>query len=122
MMRDLALLMPLAVARIAARPGALPRLAGAAWCCRWPRCCSSTLWTFGAIALLGRPLTILTVILAPNLIAIGSVYGVHLLARYEEEALASPDAPSAALRCLEHMTAPVLISGLTTVIGFASCS
>ena len=46
----------------------------------------ATLWTFGAIALLERPLTILTVILAPNLIAIGSVYGVHVIIRYEEEA------------------------------------
>ena len=45
----------------------------------------ATLWTFGAIALLGRPLTILTVILAPNLISIGSVYGVHVITRYEEE-------------------------------------
>lgn len=80
----------------------------------------ATLWTFGAIALLERPLTILTVILAPNLIAIGSVYGVHVVARYVEEAPDSSDSRTAALRCLGHVTTPVLISGLTTLIGFAA--
>ena len=84
-LRDLALLMPLAVAGIAAvltfclgswRGVVLPL----------GSVLIATLWTFGAIALLERPLTILTVILAPNLIAIGSVYGVHVIIRYEEEA------------------------------------
>jgi predicted RND superfamily exporter protein len=118
-LRDLALLMPLAVAGIAAvlslclgswRGVVLPL--GAVLI--------ATLWTFGAIALLERPLTILTVILAPNLIAIGSVYGVHVIIRYEEEALRVADSPAAALACLQHITTPVLISGLTTVIGFGA--
>jgi len=118
-LRDLALLMPLAVAGIAAvltfclgswRGVVLPL----------GSVLIATLWTFGAIALLGRPLTILTVILAPNLIAIGSVYGVHVIIRYEEEGLSGADSPAAALRCLEHVTTPVLISGLTTVIGFGA--
>jgi predicted RND superfamily exporter protein len=118
-LRDLALLMPLAVAGIALvltlclgswRGVVLPL--GAVL--------TATLWTFGAIALLEQPLTILTVILAPNLIAIGSVYGVHVVIRYEEEALASADPPAAALSCLRHVTTPVLISGLTTSIGFGA--
>jgi len=119
MLRDLALLMPFAVAGIAAvltlclgswRAVVLPL--GAVLI--------ATLWTFGALALLEQPLTILTVILAPNLIAIGSVYGVHVIARFQEDADAAEDAPSAALRCLQHVTTPVLISGLTTAIGFAA--
>jgi predicted RND superfamily exporter protein len=120
-LRDLATLVPLAVAGIALvltfclgswRGVVLPM--GAVLI--------ATLWTFGAIALLEQPLTILTVILAPNLIAIGSVYGVHLVIRYEEEALESgaPDSPAAALSCLRHVTTPVLISGLTTAIGFGA--
>jgi predicted RND superfamily exporter protein len=104
-LRDLALLMPLAVAGIAAvltfclgswRGVVLPL----------GSVLIATLWTFGAIALLGRPLTILTVILAPNLIAIGSVYGVHVIIRYEEEALLAEDSPAAALSCLRHITTP----------------
>jgi predicted RND superfamily exporter protein len=119
MMRDLRLLIPTAVAGIALvltfclgswRGVVLPL----------GSVLIATLWTFGAIALLGKPLTILTVILAPNLISIGSVYGVHVITRYEEESHDVADSPAAALRCLEHITTPVLISGLTTVIGFGA--
>ena len=35
----------------------------------------ATLWTFGAIAFLGRSLSVLTVLLPPTLITMGSVYG-----------------------------------------------
>jgi predicted RND superfamily exporter protein len=88
----------------------------------------ATLWTFGAMAFLERPLTVLTTLLAPVLIAVGSVYGVHVLSRFEEErdALAREDrealgeAPAAALRCLEHVRLPVTLAGLTTAIGFAA--
>ncbi len=119
MLRDLTTLVPLAVAGIGlvlslflgSRRGVVLPLSSVL---------VATLWTFAAIALLERPLTILTVILAPNLIAIGSVYGVHVVARYEEEAPSSPDSRTAALRCLQHVTTPVLISGLTTLIGFAA--
>ena len=119
MMRDLALLMPAAVLGIA---GVLTLCLGSWRGVVLPlgSVLIATLWTFGAIAWLERPLTILTVILAPNLISIGSVYGVHVIARYEEESHAAPDSPGAALRCLEHITTPVLISGLTTVIGFGA--
>jgi predicted RND superfamily exporter protein len=78
------------------------------------------LWTFAAMALLGRALTLLTVLLAPTLLAIGSVYAVHVLARFEEEAESGADAPAAVLRCQQHMVAPVTIAGATTVIGFAA--
>jgi predicted RND superfamily exporter protein len=119
MMRDLTLLLPLAVVGIAlvltfclgSWRGVVLPLASVL---------VATLWTFAAIALLNRPLTILTVILAPNLISIGSVYGVHVITRYEEEGEDSADSPQAALRCLHHVITPVLISGLTTVIGFGS--
>jgi predicted RND superfamily exporter protein len=80
----------------------------------------AVLWTFAAVALLGRPLTLLTGLLGPTLLAIGSVYGVHVLARYEEEAQHAPDARSAVRACLEHVLRPVLISGATTVLGFAA--
>jgi len=119
MLRDLALLMPAAVLGIAV----VLTLCLGSWrgvVLPLGSVLVATLWTFGAIAWLERPLTILTVILAPNLIAIGSVYGVHVITRYEEESHGSPDSPTAALRCLEHVTTPVLISGLTTAIGFGA--
>ena len=78
------------------------------------------LWIFAAIALLGRTLTLLTVLLAPILLAIGSVYAVHVLSRYEEEVARASDAASAVLRCQRHMVLPVTIAGATTSIGFAA--
>jgi hypothetical protein len=85
----------------------------------------AVIWTFGAIAWLERPLTVLTVLLAPTLVAVGSVYGVHLVNRYDEEAAASGargggDRASVVRSCQRHMIVPVLIAGLTTAIGFAA--
>lgn len=78
------------------------------------------LWTFAGVALLGRSLTLLTVLLAPTLLAIGSVYAVHVLSRYQEEVDRTQEALAAVLRCQEEMVTPVLIAGTTTWIGFAA--
>ncbi|MCG8590625.1 MAG: efflux RND transporter permease subunit [Proteobacteria bacterium] len=80
----------------------------------------ANLWTLAALVLFGVPLTILTGLLVPTLLAIGSVYGVHVLARYEEEAEGGGSPPEVALRSLRHLAKPVLISGATTVVGFAA--
>jgi hypothetical protein len=118
-LRDLVTLIPLAVVGMAAvlcvfmgaGRGSLLPIGTALLAC---------LWTFGAMAALDFSLTLLTGLLAPMLLAIGSVYGVHLLSRYEEEARGAPDAASAALRCLEHIRLPASIAGLTTIIGFGA--
>jgi hypothetical protein len=77
-------------------------------------------WTFGAIAALGRPLTVLSVLLAPTLVAVGSVYGVHVVNRYDEEAAAGGTREEIVLRCLRGMIVPVLISGATTAVGYGA--
>ncbi len=118
-LRDLRLLIPLAILVMASvlwaffgmLRGVLLPLGSAV---------AGNLWTFGVIAWLDEPLTLLTGLLPPTLLAIGSVYGVHVFSRYEEEAARAPSAPAAALRCLEHVRVPALIAGLTTVIGFAA--
>jgi predicted RND superfamily exporter protein len=80
----------------------------------------SSLWTFGAIAHLERPLTVLTSLLAPMLAAIGSAYGIHMVSRYQEEVRQAPDPTTATLQCLRHMRLPVLVAGFTTMIGFGA--
>ena len=119
MLRDLAVLIPVAFALIALVLSGLARS---------PRgvvlplatVTVSILWTFAGIAALDRPLTVLSVLLAPTLLAVGGVYGVHVVNRYEEEAPAGPDAFEVAARTLTGMRAPVLIAGLTTVVGFGA--
>lgn len=119
MVRDLSVLIPLAVGVLAAllafatgtRRGVVLPLANVLL---------ATLWTFGAIAASGRPLTILSTMLAPLLIAVGSVYGVHLLARFDEERRGAGEAPELAERTLRHVWLPIVVSGATTQIGFMS--
>jgi uncharacterized protein len=77
-------------------------------------------WTYGAIAFLERPLSILTTMLGPMLISVGSVYGVHVVGRYEEEAATAASPHAAALATLEHVRLPALISGATTLVGFGA--
>ena len=81
---------------------------------------AANIWTFGAMAALGEPLTLLSGMLGPLLLAIGSVYGVHVVARYDEEAPGAPDSTQAALIALEQVRLPALLAGLTTVSGFGA--
>jgi predicted RND superfamily exporter protein len=119
MLADLGLLIPLAVVVVAA---VLWVVTGALRGVVLPlgTALASIAWTFAAMALLGRSLTVLTGLLGPTLLAIGSVYGVHVLARYQEAALSAPDREAAVRECIHQMTLPVLIAGLTTQVGFAA--
>lgn len=119
MVRDMALLIPAALAVVAiglfivfgTRRGVLLPLG---------TILVATLWTFGAIAYLDLPLTVLTTLLAPMLAAIGSVYGIHAVTRYEEEVPGASTPYEAALASLQHMRLPVSVAGLTTMVGFGA--
>jgi len=80
----------------------------------------ATLWTFGVLAATGQALNLITIILGPMLICVGSVYGVHVLARYDVLASALGDTRRAAAACIADVVLPVMISGVTTIIGFAA--
>jgi predicted RND superfamily exporter protein len=119
MVRDMLVLIPIAIAVAAfllwlmtgSLRGALVPLASNL---------TSAFWAFGAMAVVGKDLNVITIALGPMLICIGAVYGVHVLARYEEIARVSRDAPHAALSTLVYTRTPVLMAGLTTIIGFAA--
>jgi hypothetical protein len=81
---------------------------------------TATFWAYGAMALVGSDLNLITLVLGPVMITVGGVYGVHVFARYEVVAESSADARTAALESLRHTIAPVLISGCTTMVGFAA--
>lgn len=81
---------------------------------------TATLWTFAAISVLQRPLNVLTVLLAPTLIAVGSVYGVHVVSRYEEAARQGGPRSRVLRRALAQLRLPVLVAGWTTMVGFGA--
>lgn len=80
----------------------------------------ANLWTFGAMAAAGEALTLLSGLLGPLLLAIGSVYGVHVVARYEELVPRARNSAEGAEMALREVRLPTLVAGLTTVLGFGS--
>jgi hypothetical protein len=118
MVRDLLTLIPLAlvvgaltawIATGSLLSGALPVASSAL----------ATAWTFAAMVLSARPLNIITLVLGPVLLCVGSVYGVHVMARFAEIVRAGSANDAAAL-CIERVRTPVLVAGATTVAGFGA--
>lgn len=76
-------------------------------------------WTLGLMVLAGRSLSLGTMVLPPLLIVIGSVYAIHVLARYVQRSGEDVEGEGSAAR-LAGVMAPVTLSALTTMVGFAS--
>lgn len=79
-------------------------------------------WTFGFMAYAGIPLTLLTAMVPALVMVIGSTEDVHLIAAFMS---GLPDAPtgrrSIAIRVMASKVGlPVLITALTTALGFAA--
>lgn len=119
MVRDMGTLVPIAVVIAAftlwimsgsARGVMLPLLS----------CLMATLWVFGALATLQIDINLITLVLGSMMICVGSVYGVHLYARYEVIAASQASARDSALECLRYSRTPVVMAGFTTCIGFAA--
>ena len=83
-------------------------------------CLTSTLWVFGAMAALAIDVNLITLVLGSMMICIGSVYGVHVYARFEIHAADADPSEPPALACLRYARMPVLMAGTTTSIGFAA--
>ena len=80
----------------------------------------SIVWAMGLMAIFDIPLTVLTGIIPSLLLAIGFTEDVHMLAAYHER-LRLGDEKLAAMRAmLEETSLGVLVTGVTTVLGFAS--
>ncbi len=119
MLRDLLRLIPLAVAVAALAVGLLTgSLRGTL--IPLVNCLTATLWTFGAIGAVGRDLNVITLVVGPCLIVIASVYGVYIVERYDEIATVASDGRAAAGLAVADTRIAVLISGLTTMVGFAA--
>jgi len=82
--------------------------------------CMATLWVFGSMAALRIDINLISLVLAPMMICIGSVYGVDVYARYEAIAAEAEESRPVVLECLKYARTPVLMAGLTTCIGFAA--
>jgi predicted RND superfamily exporter protein len=77
-------------------------------------------WTLGIVVLTGSSLSLGSITMPPLLLVLGTVYSLHVVAEYYE--LARPGTPvnEVVLETLRKTGTPVLITALTTALGFAS--
>jgi predicted RND superfamily exporter protein len=85
----------------------------------------ATIWSVGAMPLLGIKLSVLTTVLPVILVAVGSAYGIHVVTHYLEERDLSGTLDEAAHRklvfdMLRKINKPVFLAALTTFAGFVS--
>ncbi|MDJ0849485.1 MAG: MMPL family transporter [Myxococcota bacterium] len=83
-------------------------------------CLTAVLWTFGLLAALDVPLNLITLVLGPTLIALGGLYGVHVIGRYDVEFVSAAGPREAALGTLDYCWLPVVLAGFTTCVGFGA--
>jgi len=119
MVGDIVRLLPIAVLVAAITMGLMTGSISGVWI-PLASCTMSTLWVFGAMAALGIDINLITLVLGSLMICIGSVYGVHVYARFERFATAAQPTEPPALACLRYTRMPVSMAGLTTSIGFAA--
>lgn len=80
------------------------------------------LWTLGFMAAAGIPITLLTAMIPALIIVVGAVEDVHMIASYCE---GLPDAgegrrADGIAHMAQHLALPLVITALTTIIGFIS--
>lgn len=80
----------------------------------------SVVWTIGFMGFTGIPFSQVAAIIPVMLISVGSAYGIHVLARYEEEKLLGLDRERAVERTVTSVGLAVFLAATTTVVGFAA--
>src|SRR5262249_53845415 len=77
-------------------------------------------WTTGVMVLTGTPINIGTLILPPLLMAIGVAAAIHVVSRYYQELGHRATRAAVVGATVEHVTLPVAVAWLTTIVGFGT--
>lgn len=84
----------------------------------------ATIWSIGAMPLLGIKLTLLSVVLPIILMAVGSAYGIHVVSHYKDEirdkTFTVEEHRCFVLELVRKLLKPVFLAALTTFAGFIS--
>ena len=80
----------------------------------------SLTWTFGLMAFLDIPLSMLTMIVPVFLIAVGTAYCLHIVSEYLTSTRQAATPVDAVIETFSNITLPTLLAVLTTVIGLGS--
>ncbi len=80
----------------------------------------SIVWTLGVMAMVGRPLTLMTSVMPIILVAIGIADGIHVITEYQLKWARHRDRDQAIVATMRAMGAPVIFTSLTDMAGFGS--
>ena len=82
----------------------------------------STIWSLGIMAIIRSPLYSMSTMVPVILTAIGCAYGIHIISRYYEAVERDESVPrrEMVIETMKEMWAPVLMTALTTIVGFLS--
>ncbi|MDC7219064.1 MAG: MMPL family transporter [Spirochaetales bacterium] len=82
----------------------------------------ATVWTVGTMSLFGVTFTIISSCLPVLIIAVGSAYGIHVINHYYhiKNEKKNGDIAGNLKEALKEVFVPILLAGVTTVIGFLS--
>ena len=87
----------------------------------------STIWALGIMALLEIELTMVSTVIPVLLVAVGSAYGIHIISHYYDDLrkeskhdLTEEKHRQIVMKTVTKVGKPVLLAGLTTIVGFAS--
>ena len=81
---------------------------------------TSVIWTLGLISILKIKFTILGSVIPVVLIAIGTADAIHILTHYYGELRSGVDKESALRNTMDRMAKPVVMTSITTMVGFSS--
>ena len=76
--------------------------------------------SLGAIAALGYSLSMISVLVPPLLMILGLSYSVHVVSDYHQHRHQTPEKRILVRDTLQRILLPVLLTGVTTIAGFAS--
>jgi predicted RND superfamily exporter protein len=82
----------------------------------------AVLWTLGLFAAAGRSLNVITVVLPPLVLVVGFAYSVHVVSETYELLRRghAADRRSVVREALRRVALPVVLTGVTTAVGFLS--
>lgn len=81
---------------------------------------AGTIWTIGLMGFLGAPINIITLVLPTFLLAVGNAYATHVVARHRDELEIDGDPVASARRTIAQIGTPIVVTALTTVLGFGA--
>jgi len=79
-----------------------------------------TLWAMGTMHLLGFELTVVSIMVPPLVLTLGSAYSIHILNQYYREARVKGEDKAWIAQSVGHINQTILLAALTTIIGFSS--